>query len=42
MADRPDGAVSHLDLATFLFSREPYDAAAEIPGGVDPNGWQAL
>jgi CubicO group peptidase (beta-lactamase class C family) len=39
---RADGAVSHLDLATFIFSREPYEAAAEIPGGVDPNGWQAL
>jgi CubicO group peptidase (beta-lactamase class C family) len=39
---RADGSVSHLDLATFVFTREPYDPAAEIPGGVDPNGWQAL
>jgi hypothetical protein len=35
------GAVSHLDLATFVFTRQPYDAAAPIPGGVDPGGWQA-
>jgi hypothetical protein len=38
---RADGSVSHLDLATFIFTREPYDPSAEIPGGVDPNGWQA-
>jgi hypothetical protein len=39
---RADGSVSHLDLATFIFSREPYDVTAEIPGGVDPEGWRAL
>ncbi|MFI9382255.1 serine hydrolase domain-containing protein [Kutzneria sp. NPDC052558] len=39
---RADGSISHLDLATFIFSREPYDVTAEIPGGVDPNGWRAL
>ncbi|REH48652.1 CubicO group peptidase (beta-lactamase class C family) [Kutzneria buriramensis] len=37
---RPDGSLSHLDLATFIFTREPYDPSAEIPGGVDPDGWQ--
>jgi len=34
-----DGAVSHLDLASFRFTREPYDATREIPGGVDERGW---
>jgi len=36
---RDDGSVSHLDLATFVFTREPYDPKAPIPGGVDPDGW---
>ncbi|WP_211771746.1 serine hydrolase domain-containing protein [Kutzneria sp. CA-103260] len=39
---RADGSISHLDVCTFVFSREPYDVTAEIPGGVDPNGWRAL
>jgi hypothetical protein len=34
-----DGDVSHLDLATFVFTRGPYDPAEPIPGGVDPHGW---
>jgi CubicO group peptidase (beta-lactamase class C family) len=29
----------HLDIATFVFTREPYDPAAPIPGGADPRGW---
>ncbi|RZT87094.1 CubicO group peptidase (beta-lactamase class C family) [Pseudonocardia sediminis] len=29
-----------LNLATFVFTRTPYDPAAPVPGGVDPNGWQ--
>lgn len=37
---RPDGTLSHLDLATFIFTREPYDPEAPIPGGVDPDGWR--
>ncbi|WP_019872634.1 serine hydrolase domain-containing protein [Salinispora oceanensis] len=37
----PTGAVSHLDLGTFIFTRQPYDPAAPVPGGVDPAGWQA-
>jgi hypothetical protein len=37
---RPDGTVSHLDVATFVFTREPYGDAALIPGGVDPAGWR--
>jgi CubicO group peptidase (beta-lactamase class C family) len=36
------GAVSHLDLGTFVFTRQPYDPAAPIPGGVDPAGWRAV
>jgi len=36
------GTVSHLDLGTFVFTREPYAAAAPVPGGVDPEGWRGL
>ncbi|MGW0367204.1 serine hydrolase domain-containing protein [Streptomyces sp. NPDC002990] len=39
---RADGSVSHLDLASFVFTREPYDAAAPVPGGVDPQGWRGI
>jgi CubicO group peptidase (beta-lactamase class C family) len=35
------GAVSHLDLGTFVFTRGPYHPAAVVPGGVDPAGWRA-
>jgi CubicO group peptidase (beta-lactamase class C family) len=28
-----DGSVSHLDVATFIHTRRPYDPAAPIPGG---------
>lgn len=35
------GAVSHLDLASFRFTRLPYDPARDIPGGVDEAGWHA-
>jgi CubicO group peptidase (beta-lactamase class C family) len=30
---RPDGSVGHLDIATFIYTREPYDPEAPIPGG---------
>lgn len=33
-------AADHLDLATFTFTRQPYDPAAPVPGGVDDAGWQ--
>ena len=36
---RDDGSVSHLDLASFRFTRTPYDPAADVPGGVDEHGW---
>ncbi|MFJ2771567.1 serine hydrolase domain-containing protein [Streptomyces sp. NPDC087300] len=39
---RPDGSVSHLDLGSFVFTREPYEAGAPVPGGVDPQGWRAF
>ncbi|HET6499244.1 MAG TPA: serine hydrolase domain-containing protein [Amycolatopsis sp.] len=35
-----DGTPTHLDLATFIFTRTPYDPAAPIPGGVDETGWR--
>lgn len=34
-----DGETTHLDLATFIFTRTPYDPKAPIPGGVDERGW---
>jgi hypothetical protein len=33
------GAVVHLDLASFVLTRTPYDPAGQVPGGVDPGGW---
>lgn len=39
---RADGSVSHLDLASFVFTRKPYDADAPVPGGVDPQGWRGI
>ena len=35
-----DGAVAHLDLVTFVLTRQPYDATADVPVGVDPGGWR--
>ena len=35
----PDGTPRHLDLATFVFTRTPYDPAAPIPGGLDQGAW---
>ena len=35
------GRLSHLDIGSFVFTREPYEANAPIPGGVDPDGWRA-
>ncbi|MFF3110373.1 serine hydrolase domain-containing protein [Kitasatospora sp. NPDC057904] len=36
-----DGTVSHLDLGSFVLTREPYGPADAVPGGVDPEGWRA-
>ena len=30
-----EGVATHLDLATFIFTRTPYDPAAPVPGGVE-------
>ena len=35
---RDDGTVSHLDLATFVLTRTPYDPSAPIPGGPPVEG----
>lgn len=37
---RPDGTVSHLDLASFRLTRTPYATDADVPGGVDEAGWR--
>ncbi|MFE0640516.1 serine hydrolase domain-containing protein [Streptomyces sp. NPDC058877] len=39
---RPDGSVSHLDLGSFVFTREPYEPGDAVPGGVDEEGWRGL
>ncbi|MFJ1595852.1 serine hydrolase domain-containing protein [Streptomyces sp. NPDC088261] len=39
---RPDGSVRHLDLGSFVFTREPYDPEGDVPGGVDAEGWHGL
>jgi CubicO group peptidase (beta-lactamase class C family) len=37
-----DGNPTHLDLGSFVFTREPYSPAAVVPGGVDEDGWRGL
>ncbi|WP_030230894.1 serine hydrolase domain-containing protein [Streptomyces sp. NRRL S-350] len=39
---RADGTVSHLDLGSFVYTREPYGPAPAVPGGVDPEGWRGM
>ncbi|UYQ63255.1 serine hydrolase domain-containing protein [Streptomyces peucetius] len=39
---RDDGSVSHLDLGSFVFTREPYEPGDAVPGGVDAAGWQGF
>lgn len=39
---RPDGTLSHLDLGSFVFTRQPYEEGAPVPGGVDPAGWRGV
>jgi CubicO group peptidase (beta-lactamase class C family) len=36
-----DGAATHIDLGTFIFTREPYDPASPPAGQPHPDGWQA-
>ena len=33
---RDDGSVSHLDVGTFILTRQPYEPGAPIPGGHPP------
>lgn len=35
----PSGRPLRLVLASFVFTRTPYDPRAEVPGGIDPAGW---
>ncbi|MCX5200025.1 beta-lactamase family protein [Streptomyces sp. NBC_00237] len=37
-----DGTVSHLDVASFVFTREVYEPDAPVPGGVDARGWRGI
>ena len=37
---RPAADGRSFDLATFVFTREPYAPAAVVPGGVDDGGWR--
>ncbi|GGZ23792.1 serine hydrolase domain-containing protein [Streptomyces poonensis] len=39
---RSDGSVDHLDLGSFVFTRQPYDETAQVPGGVDREGWRGV
>jgi CubicO group peptidase (beta-lactamase class C family) len=38
---REDGSISHFEIATFVFTRRPYDPGPAIPGGVDDQAWFA-
>ena len=35
-----EGQLTHLDIGSFVFTREPYEPDAPIPGGLDPEGWR--
>jgi CubicO group peptidase (beta-lactamase class C family) len=35
-----NGAATAITVASFLFTRTPYDPQARVPGGVDPHGWR--
>lgn len=37
--ERTESGEAYLDLASFRFTRQPYQADADIPGGVDDAGW---
>ncbi|KAF0792312.1 serine hydrolase domain-containing protein [Streptomyces sp. FR-008] len=36
-----EGTLTHLDLGSFVFTREPYAPDSVVPGGVDAKGWRA-
>jgi CubicO group peptidase (beta-lactamase class C family) len=37
-----DGTVDHLDLGSFVFTREPYELDAPLAARPDPEGWRAF
>ncbi|PYC70192.1 serine hydrolase [Streptomyces tateyamensis] len=37
-----DGSVDHLDVGSFVLTRQPYGPAEAVPGGVAEAGWQAM
>ena len=39
---RADGSIAHLDVGSFVFTREPYEPDSGVPGGVDKEGWRGL
>jgi hypothetical protein len=36
-----DGTLSHLNIASFIFTRRPYAPLPLVPGGIDPHGWRS-
>ena len=37
-----DGLAGHLDLGSFVFTREPYELDAPLAARPDPEGWRAF
>ena len=37
-----DGTVDHIDLGTFIFTREAYEAGSPVAGRPDPDGWRGF
>ncbi len=42
LARRADGTVHHLDLGSFVFTREPYGPDAPLAARPDPEGWRTF
>jgi CubicO group peptidase (beta-lactamase class C family) len=38
----PDGVATHLDLGSFVLTREPYEPGAPLAARPDPEGWRAF
>jgi len=36
------GGQVHLDVGTFVFTRQPYEPGDAVPGGADPAGWRGV
>jgi CubicO group peptidase (beta-lactamase class C family) len=36
-----DGRVIALNIGSFIYTRQPYDPAAPVPGGTEPDSWHA-